>query len=125
MEEKKDLKDVDLSNLITKNEGTAKFLTYRPEDYSDGGKALKKSMPVFYNPVQEINRSISNVVYKCFLQIQSDNPKMIPFSICDSMAASGIRSIRMAKFLDPSVNIITNDLNPLALQIIKKNAKLN
>jgi tRNA (guanine26-N2/guanine27-N2)-dimethyltransferase len=111
--------------LIIKEEGDIKFYTFRPEEFSNGGTALKKNMPVFYNPVQEINRSISMVAYSAFLALNQTNDRLQPFSICDSMAASGIRSLRLLKYLTEDVHILANDLNPLALRLIEKNAELN
>ncbi|WP_371802818.1 tRNA (guanine(10)-N(2))-dimethyltransferase [Candidatus Lokiarchaeum ossiferum] len=114
-----------LAKLIIREEGEIKFYTFDSTQYSDSGSALKKSMPVFYNPIQEVNRSLSQIVYRAFQQVTADDEHFQPFTICDSMAASGIRSLRLLKYLDPPIKIISNDLNPLALKIIEKNLELN
>jgi tRNA (guanine26-N2/guanine27-N2)-dimethyltransferase len=117
--------EASIADLIIKNEGEIRFYTFDSRKYADKGTALKKSMPVFYNPIQEINRSISQVVYLTFQQMMQDNEHFSPFTICDSMAASGIRSLRLLKYLNSPISIIANDLNPLALKIIAKNCELN
>ena len=111
--------------LIINEEGGVRFYSFDSKKYSNTGVALKKSMPVFYNPIQEFNRSITLIAYKAFQQISKSDKNFEILKICDSMAASGIRSIRLFKFLKKPVQIMANDLNPLALKVIKKNIDLN
>ncbi|QEE15375.1 tRNA (guanine(10)-N(2))-dimethyltransferase [Promethearchaeum syntrophicum] len=111
--------------LIINEEGGIRFYSFDSKKFSNTGVALKKSMPVFYNPIQEFNRSITLIAYKAFQQISESDKNFEILKICDSMAASGIRSIRLFKFLNKHVQIIANDLNPLALKIIQKNLALN
>src|SRR6056297_2050116 len=134
----------DFSELIEIQEGVAKIFSFPPKDYSDTGKALTKSMPVFYNPVQELNRSLSMVVYKTFLKKyraekklraskKSKNEDDATFkekslrkiSFVDTMAASGVRSVRLQKYLENPIKIVLNDLNPTAIALIKQNLKAN
>jgi len=111
--------------LIINEEGGIRFYSFDSKKFSNTGVALKKSMPVFYNPIQEFNRSITLIAYKVFQEITKDDEKFKSLKICDSMAASGIRTIRLLSFLHKPIQIIANDLNPLALRIIKKNIELN
>jgi tRNA (guanine26-N2/guanine27-N2)-dimethyltransferase len=113
-----------LSELEILEEGDIKLHCFPLKKAKEKGTALKKSMPVFYNPVMIMNRDITLIAYKAFQQ------KFYPhqdhtFSITDSMAASGIRTLRLYKFLNEPFEIIANDLNPLALKLIKQNLELN
>ena len=161
----------EFKDLIEIREGDISIKSFPPSDYQDRGKALTKSMPVFYNPIQEVNRSLSIIVYKVFLEKYSkylrdlnetqknkightekekqeksnkkeekknnNNKKKIKLSIVDSMAATGVRSIRLFKYLKDNIGkiiqkhgninlkIIANDLNPMAKTLIQKNISLN
>ncbi len=117
--------ETNFHQLIINEEGGIRFYSFDSKKYSNTGVALKKSMPVFYNPIQEFNRSITLIAYKAFQQISKSDKNFEILKICDSMAASGIRSIRLFKFLEKPVQIMANDLNPLALKIIQKNIDLN
>ena len=94
------------SRLIKIQEGTAEIYSFPPEESSNTGKALSKNMPVFYNPIQEINRSLSILVYSSFLEDYRLEEKEECFTFCDSMAASGIRSIRMGQFIKKPIHYI-------------------
>ncbi len=115
----------DQTALVIKEEGEVKFFTYNSKEYSNGGSALKKSMPVFYNPIQEINRSLALIAYRAFQMYFLDEIQDEPIIICDSMAASGIRTLRLLMFLNSPLEIIANDINPLSLKVIRKNMELN
>ncbi|MBS3102755.1 hypothetical protein J4458_04895 [Candidatus Woesearchaeota archaeon] len=75
---------------------------------------ISKKLPVFYNPVMKLNRDITILLLRQFP----------PLSICDPMAASGIRAIRLTKELSFK-SIIANDYNKKSFLLIKKNMKLN
>jgi len=82
-------------------------------------KTVSKDMNVFYNPVMELNRTISiallNSIDKTAMQIA------LP------LAGSGVRGIRLLKELDKGKikNLTMNDLDKKAVFSIKKNLKLN
>lgn len=82
------------------------------------GKITKK-LPVFYNPVMELNRSISVLLLSCV-----DN-KNIQIGL--PLSGSGIRGIRFLKELDAKkVNDVWfNDHSEKAVDSIKSNLKLN
>jgi tRNA (guanine26-N2/guanine27-N2)-dimethyltransferase len=80
-----------------------------------------KSMHVFYNKKMELNRDISILAILAYNKIFNNEP----LNVVDSMAASGIGSIRLFKSSDNIETILFNDINPLAIKIIEKNLKLN
>ncbi|MFX1258862.1 MAG: tRNA (guanine(10)-N(2))-dimethyltransferase [Promethearchaeota archaeon] len=104
-------------NLIIKKEGLAQFYIYS----ADSDSIPSKSMNVFYNKKMEINRDISNLAIIAY-SILYNQDKLI---VVDSMSASGISSIRMIKECNNIKKIFINDINPLAVDLIKKNVKLN
>lgn len=92
-------------------EGKAAVLVY-------SGKISKK-LPVFYNPVMQLNRDLSVLLLA-----------VLPLSrmrIADPLAGSGIRSIRFLKELDKNkvAQIYINDLKDNFLKNVKANMKLN
>ncbi|PIN80699.1 hypothetical protein COV16_00415 [Candidatus Woesearchaeota archaeon CG10_big_fil_rev_8_21_14_0_10_34_8] len=86
----------------------------KAEIYIPKEDKISKSLPVFYNKDMKIGRDV--VIHLI------NNLK--PQHICDTMAGTGIRSIRIAKETS-STNILANDINPEAVKLIKKNAKHN
>ncbi len=75
---------------------------------------ISKKLPVFYNPVMELNRDITILLLQQFP----------PMNLCDPLAASGIRSIRFAMELKYK-SITANDISKKAVELIKKNIKQN
>ena len=131
---------MDLKDLIKLEEGGIEFYSYDPKLYAKG-KMLNASMPVFFNPIQEFNRSLSMLVYKIF-QAQEirrweekrkeevDLEKVVelqekPFRICDAMTASGIRDLRIYDFLNKPLQMTLNDFSTEAITLIQKNIELN
>jgi len=105
------------SKFITKQEGSVKFFLHE----IDNDPIPSKSMNVFYNKRMEINRDISilaTIAYSKMLNQES-------LVVVDSMAASGIGSIRLLKNLNNVEKIFLNDINPVAVELIKKNTELN
>ncbi|MHA2280556.1 MAG: tRNA (guanine(10)-N(2))-dimethyltransferase [Promethearchaeota archaeon] len=105
------------STLITIKEGSVEFYIHKV----DNGSIPSKSMAVFYNRKMEINRDISNLAICSFNRIYNENPLVV----MDSMAASGISSIRMLKECKNIKKIYINDINPVAVDLINKNIFLN
>jgi len=75
---------------------------------------ISKEMDVFYNPVMKLNRDIAILLLQHFP----------PMHLCDPLAASGVRSIRLAKELKYK-SIAINDANKKAVKSIKNNLKFN
>ena len=107
--EKKDLK------LI--REGAAELFVHS----TDKDSIPSKSMQVFYNKKMEINRDISCLAVTAYNKLFNQES----LNIVDSMAASGISSIRMLKECKNIKRIYINDLNPVAIDLILKNLSLN
>ncbi len=93
------------------NEGKAVF-------YASTGK-ISKELKVFYNPIMKLNRDVS------ILLLNSINKSSL--QIADILAGSGIRSIRFKKELKKGKikSIHANDKSKKAVNIIKKNFRLN
>jgi len=87
---------------------------------------------VFYNPVQEFNRDISITVIREFIKIQreeldakgKDHNKDGVY-ILEALAATGLRSVRYCKEIDNIKKIYSNDLDPKAVELMKKNFEFN
>lgn len=103
---------------------------------TEGSARIYEEGHVFYNPVQEFNRDISICVLNTFLniyknEIESRSSKRETPSadkkikILEALSATGLRSIRYAKEVPGVDEIIANDLMSEAVDMIKKNVKLN
>ncbi len=89
------------------------------EIYIPKQKKISKKLPVFYNPVMELNRTISVLVLK---NIPNQNMQIgLP------LAGTGIRGIRFLKELPKNKIkfIYLNDYNKKSVNLIKKNLKQN
>jgi len=75
---------------------------------------------VFYNPAAELSRDISVAALQVF---QRSAGRKI--SVCDALAATGVRGIRYAKEVEGVSKAVMVDKNPLAVKLIKKNMKEN
>ncbi|MCB9362308.1 methyltransferase [Candidatus Woesearchaeota archaeon] len=89
-------------------EGKATIAVYKAE-------VVSKELPVFYNPVMQSNRDIS-ISY-----IDAAKCK----SIYLPMAGSGVRAVRILKELPHIEQILIRDIDENALNLIKKNLRLN
>jgi len=105
------------SKYITKREGSVKFFLHE----IDSDTIPSKSMNVFYNKRMEINRDISVLAIIAYNKMISQESLVV----VDSMAASGIGSIRLLKNTNNIKKIFLNDINPDAIELIKKNLDLN
>ena len=102
---------------ITKQEGSVKFLLHEVDDNT----VPSKSMNVFYNKRMEINRDISILANIAYYNLFSQDSLVV----IDSMAASGIGSIRLLKNCKEVEKIYLNDINPVAVELIKSNIEFN
>ncbi|MCX8187394.1 MAG: tRNA (guanine(10)-N(2))-dimethyltransferase [Nitrososphaeria archaeon] len=96
-------------------EGKAKF--YSPPLPSPKGYA-PSSLPVFFNPVSKPNRDITIL----FLAAYFEGRKI---RVCEALAGTGVRSIRIAVETVVAEEIIANDVSRNAYELIKINAELN
>ena len=81
----------------------------------------KTSNQVFYNPIQEFNRDLSISVINTYSKI-NDNKKL---RILEALAASGIRSMRYALEIDNCLEVIANDFDIKAVELIELNKRFN
>ncbi len=109
--------DFGKNKYITKQEGSVKFLLHE----IDNDIIPSKSMNVFYNKRMEINRDISILAIIAYSKIINQESLVV----VDSMAASGIGSIRLLKNTKNVEKIYLNDINPIAVELIKNNLELN
>jgi len=84
-------------------------------------KVPSTSMPVFYNPKSELNRDVTI----CGIQVFLKRHTIKNARVCTPLAGTGIRAIRIAKEVQGIQRIIAGDINPLASDLVKKNAVLN
>jgi len=75
-------------------------------------------LPVFYNPASKPNRDMTIL----FLAARHEGEKL---RICDALAGTGVRSIRIALETDVAGEIVANDVSAKACELIKFNVELN
>jgi len=80
---------------------------------------VSSKAPVFYNPVMELNRDLSVIALNHYQKVLGN-----PLNICDAFGGSGIRGIRYSKEVN-SHKIVTNDVNPRAVDFAHENVDLN
>lgn len=85
------------------------------------GKAVvnfvKTNNQVFYNPIQEFNRDLSIACINTYSSVNGGKK----LRILEALAASGIRSMRYALEIENCAQIIANDFDSHAVQLIDKN----
>ncbi|MDI3483897.1 MAG: tRNA (guanine26-N2/guanine27-N2)-dimethyltransferase [Methanobacteriaceae archaeon] len=81
---------------------------------------VSSKAPVFYNPSMELNRDISVLAIQ---QFQKEKKSKI--KIADLFAGSGIRGIRYRLEIEGAERVLANDINPVAVEFIKRNSELN
>ena len=84
------------------------------------GKVPPK-VPAFFNPSAKLNRDISIIAYRAFMQDLKKNRK----SLADSFSGIGARALRVAVEAPEIEEIHMNDINPIAIDLSKKAADLN
>lgn len=89
------------------------------EFYAPEGDITKK-LPVFYNPVMKFDRDLTIAVLRAFRESRAS--KEVP-RYCDALAGTGIRGMRAAK--EAGFDVWMNDMNPKAVELIKKNVGEN
>ncbi|UCD73130.1 MAG: tRNA (guanine(10)-N(2))-dimethyltransferase [Candidatus Bathyarchaeota archaeon] len=110
------MKDIGFQlELLT--EGKASF--YAPRE-SESDVYIPSTKTVFYNPVMRLNRDISVLALRSFRQ--AGNRASL---VADPLAGCGVRGVRFAleaPFID---RVEMNDLNPLAVELQRRNVALN
>jgi len=104
-------------NLQIVEENSTPFYLYK----NDIGDIPSKTMKVFYNKKMILNRDITSLCINLYRELYHQED----LTVVDTMAASGISSIRLLNECNNIKRIYINDLNPLAVGLIKKNLELN
>jgi len=99
-------------------EGTTEFSVFK-SNYSKKGPGKKEKTP-FYNPAMELNRDVSLIVNQWLIDSNNKNVKIL-----DGLAASGARGVRFCNELNGDFEVIINDWDKDAYNLIKKNIKQN
>ena len=84
------------------------------------GKVPPK-VPAFFNPAAKLNRDISIVAYRAFMQDLKKSKK----TLADSFSGIGARALRVAVEAPEIEETHMNDINPIAIDLSKKAAELN
>ena len=84
------------------------------------GKVPPK-VPAFFNPSAKLNRDISIVAYRAFMQDLKKSKK----TLADSFSGIGARALRVAVEAPEIEETHMNDINPIAIDLSKKAAELN
>jgi len=96
-------------------EGKVRF--YSPLLPSSKGYA-PTSLPVFFNPVSKPNRDVTILFLAAYFEGKKTR-------ICEALAGTGVRSIRIAVETDIAEEIVANDISKNAYELIKLNAEVN
>lgn len=82
-------------------------------------------MPAFFNPVAKMSRDVSTLVFGSFVRMNRHLFQNVPINFADAFCGVGARAIRVAKEIPSIDKVVLNDLNPVALTVAKKSAKIN
>lgn len=101
-------------------EAEVEFFLPEKKPKNEEENKIGKSMSVFYNPRMIINRDLTIYVVNTYSSQRSTK-----LNYCDSMAATGIRAIRLLKQCPAIEKVFINDLNPIAIETVQKNLQIN
>lgn len=94
------------------NEGKAKILA--PDE------SVRRNSDVFYNP--DMRHARDTIISFLSVHRKKLDHDLV---VCDPMAASGVRGIRILKEVEGIEKIVFNDINPQAIDLLRKNLELN
>jgi tRNA (guanine26-N2/guanine27-N2)-dimethyltransferase len=83
-------------------------------------KALPSRLPVFYNPIMELNRDLAVLALQTFQRLVGRE-----VDVCEPLAGCGVRGIRFALEVEEVKRVFLNDINEKAMQLARKNAEEN
>jgi tRNA (guanine26-N2/guanine27-N2)-dimethyltransferase len=75
---------------------------------------------VFYNPRMEVSRDIAVCCLRAYRRLRGGS-----LSIAEPLTASGVRGIRYAKEVEGVRELLLSDVNPLAVELARRNVELN
>ena len=91
-----------------------KAFVKQPSDYAPS------KAPVFYNPVMELNRDIAVLAFQAYQRMVNRE-----ITICEPLASSGIRGVRLAAEIHGAKKVLISDINERAFKLAKHNVQLN
>lgn len=86
---------------------------------------------VFYNPVQEFNRDISILTIREFSKLRAEEVakkgkwEFQGIKVLEALSATGLRSVRYMKEIESLKELVSNDIDPTATELMKKNFEFN
>lgn len=85
-------------------------------------RALHRQGAVFYNPAQVVNRDLSVLVLR-WLARQSAPAG--PLRVLEALSATGLRAVRYFREVPRIAAVVANDLDPAAVETIRRNVRHN
>ncbi len=85
-----------------------------PSDYAPS------KAPVFYNPVMELNRDFAVLVLQAYQRMLGRE-----VSVCEPLAACGVRGVRFAVEVDGVERVVIGDINERAFRLACCNVQMN
>ncbi|MFW9800782.1 MAG: hypothetical protein ACFFD9_10120, partial [Candidatus Thorarchaeota archaeon] len=98
-------------------EGKTSFLSADVEHYSANQKQPTTDLPVFYNPRMRLNRDLSVLFLRAYLETNSID------LLCEPLTGSGIRTLRYLNECPGSFKALMFDINPVAVEMAERNIK--
>ncbi len=96
-------------------EGKTSFMSADVEHYSENEKQPTTDLPVFYNPRMRLNRDLSVLFLRAYLETDSVD------LLCEPLTGSGVRTLRYLNECPGSFKALMFDINPVAVEIAARN----
>ncbi len=102
-------------------EGSAEVIVPKLDAFvSNSSEYAPSKAPVFYNPVMELNRDIAVLAVKSYQKMVNKQ-----ISVCEPLASSGIRGVRLGVEVSDISQIVIGDINQKAIELANRNVHLN
>lgn len=101
-------------------EGGVEIFIPDPSKFSEAYSSKPSLLPVFFNPIMDLNRDFAVLAVQAF-----QCEKSRPITVCEPLAGCGVRGLRYAKEVNDVVKVVVNDLNSKAYRLTLENIKLN
>lgn len=98
-------------------EGRTTFLSADVDHYSEDKKQPTASLPVFYNPRMRLNRDLSILFLRAYME------KHPVEMMCEPLTGSGVRTLRYLNECPGDFHAIMSDANPLAVETARRNVE--
>lgn len=104
----------ELSSLRLKEVAEGKVIILVPDE-------PMPTRSVFYNPEMELSRDIAVCCLKAYRDLRGRHD----LAVAEPLAATGVRGIRYAKEVEGVRLVLLGDVNPLAVELARRNVELN